>query len=105
VAFRLRSGLSALIAARPRRTAVDGGWVGDGSEDDIDAVGRPVRRHLVRVADVGDYVVSGLEEVVDDEAADGAGGAGGSDFRDKAPASVVVVARRTTWRDVTRTVQ
>jgi hypothetical protein len=42
--------------------------------------------------------------MVDDEAA---GGAEGGDFRDKAPASVVVVvaARRTTWRDVTRTVQ
>jgi hypothetical protein len=35
--------------------------------------------------------VSGLEELVDDEAADGAGGAEGGDFRDKAPASVVVV--------------
>jgi hypothetical protein len=75
---------------------VDGGRVGDGSDDDVDAVGRPVRRHLVGVADVGDDVVPGLKEVVDDEAADVAGGAEDGDLHEEAPAvAAVVVARRT----------
>src|SRR5215203_3808342 len=74
---------------------VDGGRVGDSSDDDVDAVGRPVRRHLVGVADVGDDVVPGLKEVVD-EAADGAGGAEDGDLHEEAPAVAAVVARRTT---------
>lgn len=56
-----------------------------------------MRRYLVGVVGVGDDVVTGLKEVVDDEAADGAGGAEDGDLHEEAPAvATVVVARRTT---------